>query len=467
MNKQKKTTLIKISLLFTFLLFLSCNDDLYNNHEHNHGENKNKITLSQFKSETKIKDFKTIIKSNIQAMKSTNRTAELSDFVIDTLAIQRHISQNSKTTYSFRIYPISGISLSNENYNLVYRLENNNWEQSIFLIKTNANLEFSEINHLYDSFLESNSVNLRAYTACISTTPVTYCTGQSVCADRCDATTSAGCPRGECYRYVITTIGDCSTGGGGSSDPNNGNPSDNSQSGYLPTNPYEFTPNMFDNPVYDDPNYVNAIKAQHFFSNLSYAQQVWANENVEVYNQLIQHQINNNWSNESEVFVEELMDLAIENNATFNFDNSIDPANSLVFNTVNDFENYLETNLATLEETDFEIDDQNQRIATAKLSYGTFGITIRVKQNMSPTYEVVNVSSIKTGLSILLSYEQTDYNVNIVGSYVNVDVYGLATTGIKINVPFEANITFENDVHFRVVIDKNTGHVITAYEIND
>ena len=217
MNKQKKTTLIKISLLFTFLLFLSCNDDLYNNHEHNHGENKNKITLSQFKSETKIKDFKTIIKSNIQAMKSTNRTAELSDFVIDTLAIQRHISQNSKTTYSFRIYPISGISLSNENYNLVYRLENNNWEQSIFLIKTNANLEFSEINHLYDSFLESNSVNLRAYTACISTTPVTYCTGQSVCADRCDATTSAGCPRGECYRYVITTIGDCSTGGGGSS----------------------------------------------------------------------------------------------------------------------------------------------------------------------------------------------------------------------------------------------------------
>ena len=308
MNKQKKTTLIKISLLFTFLLFLSCNDDLYNNHEHNHGENKNKITLSQFKSETKIKDFKTIIKSNIQAMKSTNRTAELSDFVIDTLAIQRHISQNSKTTYSFRIYPISGISLSNENYNLVYRLENNNWEQSIFLIKTNANLEFSEINHLYDSFLESNSVNLRAYTACISTTPVTYCTGQSVCADRCDATTSAGCPRGECYRYVITTIGDCSTGGGGSSDPNNGNPSDNSQSGYLPTNPYEFTPNMFDNPVYDDPNYVNAIKAQHFFSNLSYAQQVWANENVENYNQLIQYRIDNNWSDESEEFVEELIE---------------------------------------------------------------------------------------------------------------------------------------------------------------
>lgn len=167
------------------------------------------------------------------------------------------------------------------------------------------------------------------------------------------------------------------------------------------------------------------------------------------------------------VFLGELIDLAISNDASFQFDNTIDTSNTLVFNTVQDFENYLETNLATLEETDFEIDAQDQRIATAKLSYGTFGITIKVKQNMLPTYEVVNVSSIKTGLSILLSYEQTDYNVDIVGSYVNVDVYGLATTGIKITVPFEANITFEDEVHFRVVIDKNTGHLITAYEIND
>lgn len=166
-------------------------------------------------------------------------------------------------------------------------------------------------------------------------------------------------------------------------------------------------------------------------------------------------------------FVEELIDLAIANDATFQFDDTIDSSNTLVFNTIQDFENHLETNLATLEETDFEIDAQNQRIATAKLSYGTFGITIKVKQNMLPTYEVVNVSSVKTGLSILLSYEQTDYNVDIVGSYVNVDVYGLATTGIKITVPFEANITFEDEVHFRVVIDKNTGHLITAYEIND
>lgn len=463
----KTFQLLKLIVLFTLLSFLSCTDDLYNNHQHNHGENKNKISLSQFKTETKIKDFKTIIKSNIQAMKSTNRTAELSDFVIDTLAIQRHISQNNKTTYSFRIYPLSNVALPSENFNLVYRLENNNWEQSIFsLIKKSNPLpseeQFESKTLLFDS--KTTSTTARAGEMCISEMYYVQC--DSSCHGQCDG---FACPTGQCIQktIMIDFCGGSGGASGGGGDPNSGGSSDYSQSGQQPSNPYEFTPNMFDNPVYDDPNYVNAIKAQHFFSNLLFAQQVWANENVDAYNQLIQHQINNNWSDESEAFAKELMDLAIENNATFNFDNTLDPANSLVFNTIQDFENHLETNLAILEETDFEIDTQNQRIATAKLSYGTFGITIKVKQNMLPTYEVVNVSSVKTGLSILLSYEQTDYNVDIVGSYVNVDVYGLATTGIKITVPFEANITFEDEVHFRVVLDKNTGHLITAYEIND
>ena len=42
------------------------------------------------------------------------------------------------------------------------------------------------------------------------------------------------------------------------------------------------------------------------------------------------------------------MNLAIANDAIFQFDWSIDSSNTLVFNTVQDFENHLETNLATL-----------------------------------------------------------------------------------------------------------------------
>ena len=297
-----------IALLTLFGALYSCHDDLYNNHEHNHGENKNKITLSQFKSETKIKDFKTIIKSNIQAMKSTNRVAELSDFVIDTLAIQRHVSQNNKTTYSFKIYPLSNVSQPNEIFNLVYRLENNNWEQSIFsLVKKSNPLpseeQFENKTLLFDS--KTTSTTARAGEMCISEMYYVQCDGS--CHGQCDG---FACPTGQCIQKTIM-IDFCggsggATGGGG--DPNNGGPTGYIQSGYIPTNPYEFTPNMFDNPVYDDPNYVNAIKAQHFFSNLSYSHQVWANENVEAYNQLIQYQIDNNWSDESEVFAEELID---------------------------------------------------------------------------------------------------------------------------------------------------------------
>lgn len=213
----------------------------------------------------------------------------------------------------------------------------------------------------------------------------------------------------------------------------------------------------------------NMTQINNAIALLPYSQQQWLNQliNEETKTQTAIYIIENNSSQEAVGFATQLINLAISNDASFQFDDTIDSSNTLVFNTIQDFENHLETNLATLEETDFEIDAQNQRIATAKLSYGTFGITIKVKQNMLPTYEVVNVSSVKTGLSILLSYEQTDYNVDIVGSYVNVDIYGLATTGIKITVPFEANITFEDEVHFRIVIDKNTGHLITAYEIND
>lgn len=301
--KQQKLFFLKLAFLLTFLLFFSCNDDLYNNHEHNLGENKNQISLSQFKKETKIKDFKTIIKSNIQAMKSTNRLAELSDFVIDTLTIQRHISENNKATYSFRIYPMSNVSQPNEIFNLVYRLENNNWEQSILSLTKKSNSlpneeQFENKTLLFDS--KTTSTTARAGEVCISEMYVFHCTG---CTGQCDM--CSACVTRTLVIYFCGNSGGASGGGG---DPNSGGSTSFVQSGQQPSNPYEFTPNMFDNPVYDDPNYVNAIKAQHFFSHLTFGLQVWSNENVETYNQLIQYQIDNNWSDESETFAEELMD---------------------------------------------------------------------------------------------------------------------------------------------------------------
>ena len=365
----KTFQLLKLIVLFTLLSFLSCTDDLYNNHQHNHGENKNKISLSQFKTETKIKDFKTIIKSNIQAMKSTNRTAELSDFVIDTLAIQRHISQNNKTTYSFRIYPLSNVALPSENFNLVYRLENNNWEQSIFsLIKKSNPLpseeQFESKTLLFDS--KTTSTTARAGEMCISEMYYVQCDGS--CHGQCDG---FACPTGQCIQktIMIDFCGGSGGASGGGGDPNSGGSSDYSQSGQQPSNPYEFTPNMFDNPVYDDPNYVNAIKAQHFFSNLSYAQQVWANENVENYNQLIQYRIDNKWSDESEEFVEELIE-GLEANTQPIYNSSDYPGDNegMPFEWWNNKEFIIE-NLKMKDESNLLEEDPNEREILLFMAY--------------------------------------------------------------------------------------------------
>ncbi|MGX7666655.1 DUF6973 domain-containing protein [Flavobacterium pedocola] len=308
--KQKTRSILKFFLIATFVSLISCNDEIINSHN-DHTENKNKISLFQFKKETGIKNFKTIVKSSLSDLKSTNKDVEISDFFIDTLAIQRHISQTNETTYSFRIYPFSESTQPNQIYNLVYRKENNIWEKSIFLLNQNSNYEFDTINLIFDSKHSYLDTTNRQSTVCTSTTPVTYCSGTSACTDRCDASSSSGCPTGECYRYIETTVVDCSTGGGGVSDP--GDPNNPGGSGYIPTNPFEFTPNMFDNPVYDDPNYINAIKAQHFFSNLSYAQQVWANENRDSYNKIINYLISQNWTDESIEFTNQLIDTICQN----------------------------------------------------------------------------------------------------------------------------------------------------------
>jgi hypothetical protein len=161
----------------------------------------------------------------------------------------------------------------------------------------------------------------------------------------------------------------------------------------------------------------------------------------------------------------QLIDIAIANGGSFVINNSNALTNSLNFNTVSEFENYLNNSVANVENIGFEDLIQNQRLAKCDFSYGTFGISVRIKQKMLPLYEVLNVTSVKTGLSILLSWTQTDYIVDVVGSLVNIDVYGTAATGV--NIGLGLNLTYEADVHYHIVIDKNTGQIITANEIND
>ena len=129
------------------------------------------------------------------------------------------------------------------------------------------------------------------------------------------------------------SIGDPFNGGGGSSgsdgddlgDPfSGGSSSGGSGNGSTNTNNDGFDSEVVTSPISNQ----DIINTYLFYNSLSPNQQSWANENVDAYNQLIQYQIDNNWSDESETFVEELMDLELNGNLLSFFPSFKYPAGS-------------------------------------------------------------------------------------------------------------------------------------------
>jgi hypothetical protein len=322
--KTKFKTLARLLMAALMLTLIGCSEEVYQTKEHSNSENKNKISLSQFKNETQINDFNTIFKVPVSANGMLNRTAELSEFVIDTIAIQRYVSENNKTTYSFRVYTmISNIQLD-EKYNLVYTKENDVWEKSIIAFKerieaTSTENQLENFKKLYDSRFANTSMSSNIE-ACISESYFIQCDGS--CSGQCDG---FACPTGQCIQHVITVEQCLGSGGATPSDPNGNGPINPGPGSYDPQDPFSFTPNLYDNPVFDDPNYINAVKANSFFNHLDYGTQVWTNEtpeNIEIYNQIIQYQIDNNWSSPSNIFANEMIYEIIQ---TPNIYNSIKP----------------------------------------------------------------------------------------------------------------------------------------------
>jgi hypothetical protein len=302
----KSIHIIRLLLLIVFSIFISCNEELYDIKDKHSFEDKNKISLTQFKKETSINKVDPMLNLSAETAFEENEIAPTPDFIIDTLAIKRYISADNKTSYTFRIYPLSSLAEPLDIYNLVYRKVGNSWETSIFYLKK---LPKENSEHKLFEKIEKISLANVSYTVASEFGTCSYETINYHCTDpgKCDGS-------GECdlcsycvSRYVTYTS--CESGGsagGGLSDP-----------GSIPgggglSDPYAYSPNMFDNPVFDDPDYVNAVKAQTFFrqlANIAGAQQ-WANENVDAYNQIIQYQIDNKWSSASASFANELISLS-------------------------------------------------------------------------------------------------------------------------------------------------------------
>jgi hypothetical protein len=301
-NSRKIKFLARLLVLTLFASFIGCNEELYDIKEQHNAADKNKITLSQFKNETSLVGIDPLLSVYNKTSTSCKSKAQLSDFVIDTLAIKKLISEKNKTTYTFQIYPLFTIAKPNEIYNLVYHKVNNTWETSIFYLKKlpEENSEhklFEKIERIYGGKVTNSTTSkTSSLEMCSFETTSYHCTNSGDCSRTgvCDL----------CNLCVSTSITymSCSSGGssgGGSSDPGN-----TSGSGGGASDPYVYSPNTYDNPVFDDPEYIYRTKKEQTWTNLGdEAQGFFAkSENITFFNESLQYERDNNWSPESYEF---------------------------------------------------------------------------------------------------------------------------------------------------------------------
>lgn len=334
-------TFLKV-IVVSIILITSCSKDNYDSLTNDHkGIDENKINFYQFKKEVNIDKIEPILSVTTEISNTSKNKSQLSDFVIDTLAIKRHISSDNKTTYSFRIYPLTHIAQPNELYNLVYRKVDNKWETSIFYLKKlpKENSEhklFEKIERIYDGKITNTLTSKSSILEmCSYETISVHCDGNAKCLEDkvCDG---FACPTGQCLQRTINYIS-CSSGSGGGLSGSGSTSGDSGESGGAGesggsgtnSNSYTYSPNYYENPIFENPNYMNQINRSYVWDNLSKEQQVFfgsTRERNKFFNQTIQYQIDNNWSPESKELADSLRKFKQENSAVTweEFDELID-----------------------------------------------------------------------------------------------------------------------------------------------
>lgn len=237
-----KNTFRIIALMLLSVTLFNCSKEELETHSHQSISNKDEISFRQFKAETGIAKFDYIKTANI------NRSTDLmardieAEFVTDTIGIKKYVNPvDSKTTYSFKIYPVSEDLNSKEYYNLVYEKIGIEWNEIIFFNTEKSNPTYE--GELESSEMVFNRMSARAGYAVVVTYTV-VCTNNEFCIQRgsCDGLT---CKTGECVQktisYVWVGFEDTGNGPDGSL-PSSGNPSNagggDSSGIYIP-NPYD------------------------------------------------------------------------------------------------------------------------------------------------------------------------------------------------------------------------------------
>lgn len=244
-----------VTLLFSLI---GCSEDVYENHTHSNS-GKDEISFKQFISETGITKFDYYKKANVSNSTDIQARTIESEFITDTIGIKKYVNPvDSKTTYSFKIYPITEALESKEYYNLVYEKYGNEWNEIIFFNTEKSNP--TDARKLESSEMVYNRISGREGFSEVITYSI-QCDGS--CNGVCDG---FACPTGQCIKTTITYVytGIQDTSGGFNGNPtNSGNPS-NSDGGGDPSNGI-FIPNPYDGDAdLNNPDFVFVTQVAAF-----------------------------------------------------------------------------------------------------------------------------------------------------------------------------------------------------------
>jgi hypothetical protein len=194
-------------------------------------------------------------------------------------------------------------------------------------------------------------------------------------------------------------------------------------------------------------------------------QEFWLQNNPEQIQELLDFA---NANPNSQPFTLEMIDFLIENDGVIHFDNTL--TDTLDFNTVDEFQNYLDTfdNFETI--LDIPVVTEQNNTYTTEFIFRFTLVDLNVNVNSvldNPTttedeLNINNVSSNITGVTALINWEQNDAQITSVSIYTTIIIKGTMTYGVKIL----GNIaTYSETWKLKVKINNQTGQAVFMEKI--
>jgi len=487
--KTKIKSFPKLLLFLTLIVLSSCEADkiLLENQESTIAK---KVSLKNLNPKTNSNLFKAV--KNFNDLKSNQSTSKIVYNEVSKLYIDDEkglfVKDGEKQSYTF---PVIKFNQSDKVENVCFNL-NNNGSYDVYLVKYQFNKE--QFNNLNQQQLEQSQTHIAPLIindiplttlsyVCIDV--VAWVSYEMAPIDEGELTGNNGYEGGG--GAWVTIASNCFFVNSGSSGSGANNDGFGYTNGNLNTGEGgtggDSTNGIITGSVIDDidPNNPPSNVPVGFLIDF-YANNLESDElaTFKLHPEFYSYLFNNNCSPSSQNFISSLIyglqnnsynseeitaliELANNNNLKIKFDDTLNNSNALSVNNVSEFQNFLNSNQNGVG-NDFQILQLGDtKISSAKIEYPTYSVKIDIKQQFTPTYDVISVNSYKTGITYLLTYEQKDFTKIKTGSNEKIDVYGTITYGVKIGSWDGLSITV--DVHYEIIINRANGEIISAQQV--